>query len=308
MIYEHADGLYFGLEDAIYHADPALGSTNHKMLAVSPEGYWHGSNYNPARPSDKDTDARALGRGVHKAALEGLSEFRKNFVRRPENFERLTEKSRALLAPRGETILSGANYDRALLASAMIRAHPDLVNSLDGGAPEVSIFWTIEVDGKPVRCKGRFDFLKPRAIVDLKSISITQPHPFQVLCIRAIRRFRYLVQTGLYLEGRKLVRQFIREGRVYGDAPPELVERLGEEKEFAFVFIFWASDGPPLVWSTQISPGNPILADSYSIIEQARINFVNYRERFGTEALWLDYQPLAELTASDFEGAYGGNW
>lgn len=308
MIYEHPDGLYFGLDEAIYHADPALGSSNHKLLAVSPEGYWFGSRFNPARPADKDTDARALGRGVHKAALEGLDEFKASFVRRPEDVERLTEKTKALLTPRGETILSGANYDRALLASKMIRAHPDLANSLDGGAPEVSIFWTVEIDGQLIRCKGRFDFLKPRAIVDLKSIAINRPLPFPVLCLRSIRRFRYLVQTDLYLEGRKLVRGFVRNGQVYGDAPPELVERLGAEKEFAFVFIFWASDGPPLVWSTQISPGNPILAESRSIIEQARRNFIDYRERFGTDALWLDFQPLAELTAGDLEGAFGGEW
>lgn len=306
------DGIYFGLDEVLYRADPALGSSDHKLLAQAPEAYWHGSHLNPARPIEKDTPARALGRGVHKAALEGADAFRRNFIRRPDDLERLTEKVRAVIAPRGETILSGEHYDRAMLAAGMIRSHPDLANSLDGGLPEVSVFWTTEVDGKPVRSKARFDFLKPRAVVDIKSIAIKRPLPFKVLCLRAIKSFRYAVQADTYLEARALVPGFINAGAidVFGDHRPTdaYLEALAAAPNFAFVWIFWASDGPPLVWSGSVSPGNPLLADAHSLVERARRNFVSFRDRFGTEAAWIDFEPLAEITPDDFEAAYSHHY
>ncbi|WP_245501729.1 PD-(D/E)XK nuclease-like domain-containing protein [Mesorhizobium sp. M2A.F.Ca.ET.039.01.1.1] len=294
------------MDEAIYRQDPALGSSDHKLLAQAPEAYWHGSHLNPARVSDKDTPARALGRGVHKAALEGSEAFKRSFVRRPDDLERLTEKVRAILAPRGETVLSGEHYDRAALAAGMIRAHPDLANSLTSGYPEVSVFWTVEIDGKPVRCKARFDYFKPRAIVDIKSIAIKRPLPFKVLCLRAIRSFRYGVQAETYLEARKLIPDMIRAGAVFGTDEPEprWLDMVLAARDFAFVWVFWASDGPPLVWSGSVSPTNPLLDDARSFVEQARRNFVNFRDRFGTGAAWIEYEPLAEITPEDMEAAH----
>lgn len=302
--YEHPDGIYFGLDEALYRRDPALGSTDHKMLAMAPEAYWFGSIHNPARPPEKDTPARALGRGVHKAALEGREAFERAFIRRPDDLERLTEKVRAVLAPRGETILPGEAYDRAELAAGMIRAHPDLANSLSGGHPEASVFWTVEVDGRPVRCKCRFDFLKPRAIVDIKSIAIKRPLPFRVLCLRAMQSFRYLVQAFTYLEARSRVGAMIRAGDVHGEVEPEWLDLLAAAKDFAFVWVFWASEGPPLVWSGSVSPGNPLLLEARSLVEQARQNFANFRDRFGTDAAWIDFEPLAEITVDDMDAAH----
>lgn len=304
-IIEHDDGIYFGLPDVEYFADPALGSGDHKALAMAPEAYWFGSLYNPARPEHKETPARLLGHGVHKAALEGAAAFQRAFVRRPDDLERLTAKERAILAPRGERVLTGDQYDRAALASAMIRAHPDLSGALANGYPEVSIFWTVEVDGTPVRCKGRFDYLRPRAILDLKSIAITQPLPFPVLCIRAMRIFKYPVQAALYLEGREHVGRFVAEGKVFGDVDAAFLDALAAASDWAFVWIFWASEGPPLVWTSQFSPTNPLLDDPRAAVEQARRNFANYRARFGTDAAWIEYEPLRELTVEDFETAYG---
>jgi hypothetical protein len=195
----------------------------------------------------------------------------------------------------------------------MIRAHPDLVGALSGGEPEVSVFWTIEVDGQPVRCKARFDYLKPRAVIDLKSIAIKQPLPFRVLCMRDIRRYRYGVQAAHYLEARAQVRRFIRDGEINGEYPyeppnSEWLDAIEAAPDFAFVWIFWASEGPPLVWTAQVSPGNPLLDDSKSIVEAARRNFVRFREKFGTDAAWIEHEPLAELTLDDMEGADGRAW
>lgn len=304
--FEHENGIYFGLSDILYRQDPALGSSDHKTLAVAPEAFWHGSHMNPAKPKETDSAARALGRAVHAAALEGEGAFRRSFVRRPDDLERLTAKERAILAPRGETVLQGADFDRAAIAAKMIRTHPDLANALSGGYPEVSAFWTVEVDGKPVRCKARYDWLKPRAIVDLKSVNPKKrPIPFRALCIRDIRAYRYAVQAAEYLEGRARVAEFVRAGAVFGEPEPAWLDALAAAKDFAFVWVFWASDGPPLVWATTVSPGNPLLAEGQSIVDQGRRNFVSFRERFGEDSAWIEFEPLAELTPDDMEAAFG---
>lgn len=298
------DGVYFGLDDFLYHSDPAIGSTDHKLLAQAPEAYWFGSIHNPARPADKDTPARALGRGVHKCALEGRDAFERTFIRRPEDLERLTEKVRAVLAPRGETILGCDEYDRALLASTMIRCHPDLSTALSGGAPEVSVFWTTEIDGEEVRCKARFDYLKPRSVVDLKSIAVLEPQPFEKLCLRAIRKFRYMVQADLYLEARAELPRFADEGAVFGEFDSEWFDRVAYAPDYAFTWVFWASSGPPLVWAGYVSPGSPLLDDPRSIVTQARRNYVRFRQNFGMATPWIEYQRLAEIVPEDIDAAF----
>lgn len=207
-----ADGIYFDLDDRLYHADPALGSGDHRSLAIAPEAYWFGSVHNPARAERKDTEAMQLGRGVHKAALEGMERFKNAFVRRPERVEvsRMTDSMKALYAPRGQTILDGPAYDRAALAAQQIRSHPDLVNSLSHGEPEVSIFWTVAVDGFPVRCKARIDYLKSRALIDIKSAAVKRPMPFKIIALRNIKSFRLTIQAAHYLEARSHVARFNR--------------------------------------------------------------------------------------------------
>src|SRR3546814_14526079 len=55
------------------------------------------------------------------------------------------------------------------LFRSMIEKHPDLSKAFSGGHPEVSIFWQDEQTG--ISCKARLDYLKARAIVDLKTFS-----------------------------------------------------------------------------------------------------------------------------------------
>lgn len=305
------DGIYFGLPEHLYRADPALGSTDHKKLAMAPEAYWFGSVHNRGRRTpDEDTRARLRGRAVHKCALEGRDAFEEAFIRRPDGVKVMTEKMQAVYAPRGEGILNGDDYDRVLIASTQIRNHPDLRSALSNGFPEVSIFWTTEEGGQEVRCKARIDWLKPRALVDLKSAAIKRLAPFPLLCLRDIRKFGYLVQTDLYLEARSHVGRFVEEGRVValGEAPePAWLDALAEAEAYAFVFIFWASEGPELVWPTQLSPGNPELDDARASIVAARRNYVEYRQQFGLDTPWIKYEPLCEATSSDFDAAFSRN-
>lgn len=78
-------GIYFGLSEAEYHADPSLGSTDLKRLLRSPTDYWWGSWMNPKRePEASDTPAKKQGRALHKLVLEGRAAFHKAYTPEPQ--------------------------------------------------------------------------------------------------------------------------------------------------------------------------------------------------------------------------------
>lgn len=81
------DGVYAGMPDEVYHADPALGSTDLKALLVNPV-QWHARQRNPARdvffPVTKDESvAKAFGKALHKIVLEGEEAFERGYVVEP---------------------------------------------------------------------------------------------------------------------------------------------------------------------------------------------------------------------------------
>jgi hypothetical protein len=52
-------------------------------------------------------------------------------------------------------------------AAAAITSNPHLARAFMGGAAEVSVFWVKDV----VPLKARFDYFKPRAVIDLKGFA-----------------------------------------------------------------------------------------------------------------------------------------
>lgn len=76
-----APGLYFGLSDDVYHADPALGSGSVRALAKCPIFYWLESWMNPLREQRLETPALLFGRALHKLVLEGREAFEASYIR-----------------------------------------------------------------------------------------------------------------------------------------------------------------------------------------------------------------------------------
>jgi hypothetical protein len=73
----HAPGIYFSLDETVYHADPALGSTSIKALARSPVEY----QYNRLYGEEKDTEYLTFGQALHKRILEGRAVFESRFCK-----------------------------------------------------------------------------------------------------------------------------------------------------------------------------------------------------------------------------------
>lgn len=76
-------GIYFGLDEALYHADPSLGSGSIRALAKCPIYYWVDSHMNPLREPRVETEALLFGRALHKLVLEGLAAFQHSYRKAP---------------------------------------------------------------------------------------------------------------------------------------------------------------------------------------------------------------------------------
>ncbi|MGY2052923.1 PD-(D/E)XK nuclease-like domain-containing protein [Methylobacterium sp. JK268] len=341
------DGIYFGLDEARYHADPALGSSDLKRLAAEPADYWFGSVHNPNRPAEESTPSQVIGRAVHKLVLEGQQSFAAAFERETtgdvlrtseEIADYLTAELGVTKPPRGKAdriallqelcrdplpmppvldliqaaaadagrlILKAEDFDRIQRAAGAVLANPHLAASFTGGASEVSVFWTDAVDGEPVRRKARFDYLKPRAVVDLKSTRPSRPTSFEANCLRAMAEFGYPVQAAAYLQGRALLARLVADGRVHGDHDPAWLARVAAAPAYAFVFVFWSTGDAPLTWGVTLSPGNEVLAIAEKTVEAALWNFVCGRRAHGLERPWIDHAPLAEIAIDDLPRWWG---
>jgi hypothetical protein len=78
-----APGVYFGLSESEYHADPALGSGSIRSIVNNAMYYWQDSWMNPLRIPEEDTPALLYGRALHSLVLEGVDKFSRSYVPYP---------------------------------------------------------------------------------------------------------------------------------------------------------------------------------------------------------------------------------
>lgn len=172
-------------------------------------------------------------------------------------------------------------------------------NAFANGEPEVSVFWIREFEGRLLPMKARFDYLKPRAVPDLKSIRNSRKIEFVEACRRAIGERRYDMQAAHYLEARRKLPDLINIGAVYGDYDAGLLQRVHLANDYAFVLIFFQADDAPLSWGCILSPENPHIETARAHINQALSNYVMCAEAFGFDEPWLISNSLQELSEGD---------
>ena len=335
-IIRHEPGVYFGMPDDEYHSDIGLGSTGLKNLLISPAVYWAESNYNPDR-KPFSTRYTERGKGLHDCVLFGRETFLGKYAREPlvEDYpgalvtmddmraflrarglpttakrkEELAARIRencdgyviwddvlAEVAASGKTILKAADYDAILTAAAMIRLNPSLENCFENGLPEVSVFW----EDNGVRFRARFDYLRMNSIVDLKSFTNPMGKPIPQAIRSTFANRRHDIQASLYMTAREKARQFIREGRVFGEVDMDWLRALAEVDEYSFAFCYHLMDdnGAVVTQGKTIRPGGHIdAAASAQIARLADVWRENYA-RFG-ESMWVDLTPLEEFTEED---------
>lgn len=337
-------GIYFGFDEDKYHAAPWLGSGDHKRLRESPPDFWWNSWMNPLREADKETDARILGSAIHAYVLQGREIFDKQYARSraddPDVLKTVAEIKNWIIAhpefdmstkipgrkdgaialaqaldpevevlefieqqeqERGRKILPAKGYDRCLIAGSMIAKNPGLETAWQGGYPEVAIFWR-DAAGTP--CKCLLDYLKPRGIGDLKSVGNPSGRDFPGACRIAFADYRYDMQAAHYLDGRRQLPGFVKEGRVFGEVDPDWLKRTAKVDDCGFAFVFYQTTGAPLTHAEVLSPANPIIEIADQHVQEARAAYRDFSQRFG-ESMWLLANEVSELDISELPNWYG---
>lgn len=299
-------GIYFGLDEDAYHADAALGSTDIRRLARDPRAFWWESRFNPYSEEDdekKDSDAKIVGHAIHSAVLEGREALEARFA---PTFHKGNVKEgkeeRKTIEAQGKTPIKFSKWQRALLASAIIRNDENVGDAFRNTiGTEVSVFYVCKRSG--MRKKARFDAIKPKSIVDLKSITNRDDVNFEDLCHRHIGAYGYYTQGACYMDAWAEIPALIASGSVFNAPSAEAVGRLAKAATSAltaFTFVFLQKEGAPLVYGTHMSPGNPLFDQGRVDIERAEENWTRCIKKFGSvDVPWIESRPLAELDISD---------
>lgn len=171
-----------------YRAIAAVNWSTLKMMGRSPRHYQHALT-----APQQDTDERRVGRATHTATFEpdrfALDYAVYKGARRAGNDWEMFKA-----ANEGRTILTLAQYERALAIRDAVRAHPVARRYLEQGRAEQTVRWTDRETG--LACKGRTDWLADMlsTLVDLKTSHSIDRRLFA----STVARFGYHSQLAFY--------------------------------------------------------------------------------------------------------------
>lgn len=257
-------GIVLDLDEATYHAHPALSSTGARKLLESPATFRHYAD-NPQEPKA----AFDVGTAAHTKVLgvgAGIVAYPKEHLTPAGN----VSTSKATVAWAAEQRASGftpvSPHDVAAVdrMAESILAHPEARQLIEGqaGHPEASVFATDPASGVPMRA--RFDILAP-VCVDVKT---TAKSAAKASFEYTVWKFGYDVQQEHYRYTHELVTGETRPMRfvvVEKDAPhlvgvyelDTIWEQMGRRKVRVALEMFAEctalNDWPGLPTTTQLA-------------------------------------------------------
>lgn len=336
-------GIYFGLPEADYHAVPALSFSGIKALMISPLEFWHRAPWLNPKAEQRETDSLELGQAYDCRVIEGKARFDDLYAPAldpadyPEALRTIEDLKAALgdkakgLKTKGEligrllgidpaaeiwdnikiahsaehegkTLLSPGAYGRVQVAAAMIEKHPDLGRAFSGGYPQVSIFWTDEETD--VSMKARLDYLKTRAVVDLKTFGNPFDKPIDRAVTYAMASYKYHIQATLYLEAVERIKALLRDGdakidrAAFGVEQARFLEAMCAVQDHTFLFVFQQTGGAPIARGYQFTKG--LVYDCAKVvIGEAQEIYRRCVETYGTDP-WIDTAPIRAFDDSEF--------
>lgn len=203
-----ADGVYYGMPAADYHAVESMSASGAKKIRKSP-AHFRLMRDTPSEP----TAQMQFGTCVHNGALEPDSLATRVVGGPDEAPTRPSSKQLSAKKPSpdtlsaiafwesfdaehaGKIILSRHDFDRARRCIDAVHEHPAARYLLEDAQIEVSIFWQDKLFEVP--CKARLDARKHGGIVDLKTCQDASPEGFA----RAIGAYDYHEQGWAYFSG-----------------------------------------------------------------------------------------------------------
>jgi hypothetical protein len=185
----YGPGVYEGISNSVYHADPALGSTSLKTLATKTPAHYMFDKSHP-----KFSDAFTLGTAAHSLILEDDMTaieivFAENWLTKAAK----EAKSAALAAGKQPLLHKEVTQIQAMQYAVM--NHPVAGKLLTDHVAEQSVFW--DEGGTMLKC--RPDAWKPGALVDLKTTVNADPREFG----KTAYNFGYHQSAAHYIDGVK---------------------------------------------------------------------------------------------------------
>src|SRR6185437_7168075 len=196
-------------------------------------------------------------------------------------------------------------------AADLIFRHHSATKALSGGMAEVSIFWTDEETGVPMKI--RPDYLKTKIAIDLKSFVNMLGRPLNAAIASAVKSNGYGIQAVMYGDGIEQAKKMLRsmkskaihnlDGR---EIPDEWIIAVASCPLHAFAFLF-VERGP--VTNVRLreyrraeGPGsqNAYWEADFAAYRQGVNTFVDWMERIGPDQPWVEDQPMLPFSDGDF--------
>ena len=200
--------IIYDLPNSEYHASPAISKSGLDKIALSPAHF----KADQEQEIKSDSDILIFGSAFHDYIL--LPEiFQIKYAVLEKDFSGTTKKGKEILSKLRSANKVILKYEWMNTIEGMAKAiseHSKASILLQGGKPEVSIFWIDPDTGLECRC--RPDYIHSTGIiVDLKSTLNASPKAFA----KAVANYRYHVQDAFYSEGYRQATGFYPKGFVF---------------------------------------------------------------------------------------------
>ena len=201
----------------------------------------------------------------------------------------------------GKVLLHAGLIRRIEIAAAMIEKSPGLRKAFAGGMPQVAIFWVCPQTGVPM--KALLDYLKPRAIVDLKTFANKRGAPIKRAIALEIANYGYHIQTAVYHEATDQLAGFIKAGLVRGSVTPEFLQAVAAADSRTFMFVFQQKGIAPVA-KGRVLPKTNVYDIARLQVRTAKEIFARCVETFGPD-MWIDPSDIDEIDDTEFPSYLG---
>jgi hypothetical protein len=275
-------GIYFGLNEDIYHNDPALSRSDIVKILDSANTYWMNSWMNPRREKKVKSDEMIYGSAMHALLFEPKDFYKRFFIFPTEKWD----SDRRLL-------VADADYTSMVESIKVLRVGKDSSLFLEGGIPEV----TLVFDYNGVRYRIRIDYFGIVVSTEFKTArSLDEGYLKKEFRERGLH-----IQYKLYTLGRKRFKEQYeaKEAHIYGKVDEKFFRRFMAEEMNDFIFVFQRKT-PPFPF-LPLMPEDDTGDRGAQDIEKASRVYAQYMQTYGPNVPW----PVSEGRVKRFSMIYG---
>lgn len=260
----------------------------------------------------KDQMAEALrGVGV-SSAREGMPKDELVSLCRHMSLPTLEDwKEEAALLLDGRQVISEGWYNSVQIVLTSLRRHSRAKHVFKNGLSEVTIIWTDPSTG--IRCKARIDYLRPGAIIDLKTYSLTDGQEAIDAFLGAVDRWGYDMQWAMYYEAvTQALPRLVEELAIYtwehgdiaglsdGHEDVELLKRIAACEKPAWTWVSVSTSPVPEIDVLDAPLNGLVHAAGKVKVDEARAEYLRHVERYGLDTPWVADRGLIKLSDESF--------